>query len=144
MKEDPFGNLCDWGQVLDILDNLVEKEELTQCQQGLIRILRFKGNWRLREEVLKRVGDIQTSSDALVLQVIDILADDNVYFDARILAGNALMQLMKRFESGFSYDVADELKKVIEKLRSTPQPPIFDEVLKELSVKAGIPEMLEN
>ena len=39
---------------------------------------------------------------------------------------------------------ADELQKVLEKLRSTPQPPFFDEALLKLSKKADLFSMLEN
>ena len=95
MKQDPFGNLTDWGPVLDTFEVLADNGRLAECQPGLIRILRFKGNWRLREEVLKRVGKIQTPSRELVLQVLAILSDDNTYYDARIIAGDALVQLLK-------------------------------------------------
>lgn len=144
MKKDPFGNLNDWGPVLEMFDDLAENGGLDACQSGLIRILRYKGNWRLREEVLKRVGEIQRPSDELLLQMLDILADDNIYYDARILAGNALTQLLQSRENGLDNDISDELQKVLEKLRSTPQPPFFDEALLRLSKEADLFSMLEN
>ena len=96
MKPDPFGNLTDWGQVLETLDKLADSGRLAECQPGLIRILRFKGNWRLREELLKRVGEIKTPSRELADQVLSILADDNVYYDARIIAGDALVSTVEK------------------------------------------------
>jgi len=130
--KDPFGNLSDWGRVLDILDNVSDNAKLEECQTGLIRILKFKGNWRLREEVLKRVGSIQSPCDALVFQVLSILADDNIYYEARILATEALIQMLKNAQEGFNRNITTSIQKVIDRLRRTLQPNIFDNSLKKL------------
>ena len=110
----------------------------------MIRILRFKGNWRLREEVLKRVGEIQTPSDELVYQVLSILADDNIYYDARILASDALIQILKNVQDGFDGEINMSARKVTERLRTTPHPPIFDNALKKLYSEIGLLSTLEN
>lgn len=144
MKHDPFGNLCDWGPVLELFDELAENGKLAECQPGLIRILRYKGNWRLREEVLKRTGEIQTPSDELVCQVLNILADDNIYYDARILASDALIQLLKNVQGGIYGEINKEVRNVAEKLKIIPQPPFFDKALKKLCSEIGLPSTLEN
>jgi len=137
MKHDPFGNLTDWGPVLDIVAELAEKGDLSGCQPGLIRILRHKGNWRLREEVLKHIGQIQNPSNELLRQVLAILDDDNLYYDARILAGSALVQLMRHVRTDEEAAITGQARKVIAKLVSTPQPPFFNRALKDLSVAVG-------
>ena len=129
MKHDPFGNLTDWGTVLDIFEELANSGRLAECQPGLIRVLRFKGNWRLREAVLMRIGEIQDPSKDLFLQVLTILTDDNIYYDARVIAGDALVALLKNVDAGAYDDLADAARKVVEKLKRTPQPPFFDEAL---------------
>ncbi len=144
MKQDPFGNLTDWGAVLDLFDELRENGNLSECQPGLVRILRYKGNWRLREEALKLIGKIHHPSDELISQVIAILADDNIYYDARILAGEALMQLVKNANNGVAGCIGMEVRKITEKLRSTPQPPFFDNALKNLNAEAGLPNVHDN
>ena len=144
MKKDPFGNLTDWGQVLDTFGELADSGRLAECQPGLIRILRFKGNWRLREEVLKRIGEVKAPSRELVLQVLGILADDNTYYDARIMAGDALVQLLKNGIDDSPEDLTSTARKIVQKLKSTPQPPFFDEVLDRLHCEAGVPCALEN
>ena len=144
MNHDPFGNLTDWGTVVEILDELTDNGKLAECQLGLIRILKYKGNWRLREEVLKRVGEIQTPSDELVYQVLSILADDNIYYDARILASDALIQILKNVQDGFDGEINMSARKVTERLRTTPQPPIFDNALKKLYSEIGLLSTLEN
>ena len=144
MKQDPFGNLTDWGPVLDTFDELADNGRLAECQPGLIRILRFKGNWRLREEVLKRVGEILTPSKEMVLQVLAILADDNTYYDARIIAGDALVQLLKNGPADSHEELTSAAKKLVDKLKSTPQPPFFDEALDRVHCEVGVAYALEN
>ncbi|MBR9987054.1 MAG: hypothetical protein KFF68_14215 [Desulfosarcina sp.] len=144
MKQDPFGNLTDWGPVLDTFDELADSGRLAACQPGLIRILRFKGNWRLREEVLKRVGEIQTPSKEMVLQVVAILADDNTYYDARIIAGDALVQLLKNGPADSHEELTSAVRKLVDKLKSTPQPPFFDEALDRVHSEVGVAYPLEN
>jgi len=108
---------------------------LAECQPGLIRILKYKGNWRLREEVLKRVGEIQNPSDELVFQLLSMLDDDNIYYDARVLAGDALTQLAKNVQGGLDNEINISVRKVAEKLITTPQPPFFDKTLKRLCLE---------
>lgn len=128
MDKDPFGNLLEWGAVLDQLNELEQKDGLADCQAGLIRILRFKGNWRLRETVLKLIPKIETPETRLCEAVLNIIMDDNVYYEARILASEALQQLIEHCRSRrkdremlSQVPVADHLNL----LMKTPQPPIF-------------------
>jgi len=144
MKTDPFGNLTDWGPVLDTLADLTDTGNLSQCQPGLVRILRYKGNWRLREEVLKCIGVIQGPSKDLLYQVLSLLDDDNIYHDARIMAGKALMQLLKNNQDGIGQDIYDRTRRVVEKIKSTPQPPFFENAVDQLYAELAIPDALEN
>lgn len=144
MPHDPFGNLIDWGQALGTFDDLADNGRLAECQPGLIRILRFKGNWRLREEVLKRVGEIQTPSRELVLQVLATVADDNIYYDARIIANDALIQLLQNASADAHAELSAATRKLLEKLKSTPQPPFFDQALDRLRGQVGAPCTMEN
>ena len=144
MKHDPFGNLRDWGPVLELFDELADSGQLGPYQPGLIRILRYKGNWRLREAVLMRVGEIETPSSELVLEVLSILADDNIYYDVRILAGDALTKLLKNVRDGFNGNIRMSVQKVAERLRRTPQPIIFDNALRKLYSEIGLVATLEN
>ena len=137
MKQDPFGNLLDWGHALELIAELAENATLGECQPGLIRILRYKGNWQLREEVLKRISEIQNPSDELVFQVLAILADDNIYYDARILAGEAMIPLIKGLQDDSGGAIDKEIQKVVEKISSIPQPPFFDKALKRIRSELG-------
>ncbi|HPA15931.1 MAG TPA: hypothetical protein PKV75_11780 [Desulfobacterales bacterium] len=143
MKHDPFGSLSNWGKVLDLLEELANNNQLASCQTGLIRILRYKGHWRLREEVLKRIGRIQAPSNELIDQLLSILADDNIYYDVRILAGNAMIQLLKSVRNSFCGEINKEIRKVVEKLKRTPQPPFLEETLDRLHIEVNLPNRLE-
>ena len=144
MQGDPFGNLVNWGEVLDRFDELANGGQLDEYQPGLIRILRFKGNWRLREEVLKRVGGIQIPTQELISEVLSILADDNVYYDARVMAGDALIDLLKNINAGQTDEIAWGVRKVVEKLMDTIHPPFFDNALGRLHEELIAPYALEN
>ncbi len=144
MTDDPFGNLRDWGPALELLDELAKSGNLAKCQRGLVRILRYKGNWRLREEVLDRIGGIGSPSHELVGQILTILADDNIYYDARILAGKALINLLKNSQNGLHQDLIPEIGKVIEKLNRSPQPPFFYKTIKKLDSEIELSGSMQN
>ncbi len=144
MKDDPFGNLRDWGPVLELLDELTRNGKLAECQHGLVRILRYKGNWRLREEVLKRIGGVSSPSSELVNQTLTIFKDDNIYYDARILASNALIQLLHNNPGGLPGDFIREIRKVVDKLIKLPQPPIYANAIEQLDSEISTPGAVNN
>ncbi len=132
MAHDPFGNLQEWGSVLECLENLHGTGRLAECQRGLIRILRFNGNWRLREEVLNRLHQIESPTEDLIEEVFEIVADAEIYYEARILASKALSHLIKNRRRLSGYAFCLETQSVIEKLESllrTTQPPVFHNAL---------------
>lgn len=132
MQQDPFGNLMDWGPVLDRLEEFEDKQLLADNQPGLIRILKYKGNWRLREEVLRRISQIENPCEKLIQQVLAILADDNLYYDVRILASNALIELLQNTHDGFHSEMSKAVKQVVDRLMAVPQPPNLDRALNSL------------
>lgn len=132
MQPDPFGNLKDWGPVLERIYKLAEDGNLQECQPGLARILRYRDNWKLREETLSRIGKINSPDDTLVRQVLDISADENLYFEVRILACETMMEFLKNSANTFDTAIKMELMKTLENLLSCQQPPIFAPALKKL------------
>ena len=132
MQPDPFGNLKDWGPVLERIYKLADDGNLQECQPGLTRILRYRDNWKLREETLSRIGRINSPDDALVRQVLNISADENLYYEVRILACETMMEFLKNSANTFDTAIKTEMLKTVENLLSSPQPPIFEPVLKKL------------
>lgn len=136
MQPESFGNLQDWGPVLDQLRQLTHEGKLGDHQSELIRILRYQGNWRLREETLHRISAIEQPSNALIEQVLHIIADKNLYFEVRILACQSIIQLLKRRGHPFDAIISDAIIGTLEKQLATPQPPIFTDALRQLSSEA--------
>lgn len=132
MKSDPFGNLRDWGPVLELVCQLADEDNLSECQHGLTRILRYRDNWRLREETLKRIGKIENPDDALVRQVLNIIDDENLYYEVRILACETMEELLDNACDKFDAPLEMEVLKTVEILLSTQHPPIFEPALKKL------------
>lgn len=134
MKSDPFGNLRDWGPVLELVCKLADEGNLGEYQHGLTRILRYRDNWRLREETLMRIGKIENPDDALVHQVLNIIADENLYYEVRILACETMEELLQNGFDKFDATLETEILKTVENLLSTSaqHPPIFEPALKKL------------
>ena len=132
MQPDPFGNLQDWGHAMELLTTLSESGELNECQPGLARILAFQGNWRIREETLKRLRYIQNPSNELIRQVINIIADANLYYEMRIIACQAIEELLSRNHHPYYASMQTILLQTLEAQLSIPQPPIFKQALDNL------------
>lgn len=130
MSADLFGNLRDWGPVMDQIAGLTKSKKLDEHQVGLARILRYQENWRLREAVLKAAKDISLPSDEILSQMTEIMMDENIYWEARLLAADALSRLVLKSEKGSSHMPPHYTAKVMEKMNvilNSPQPPIFRE-----------------
>lgn len=132
MQPDPFGNLKDWGPVLELICKLADEENMRECQPGLTRVLRYRDNWKLREETLNRIGKINDPDDALVLQVLNIIADENLYYEVRVLACETMMEFLKNSANTFDTEIKTEILRTVENLLRSQQPPIFEPVLKKL------------
>jgi len=96
MNQDIFGNLREWGVVLERLNDLKQSRKLDEHQEGLTRILRYRENWRLREKVLEYAIEIERPIDKFLTELFNIMIDEDIYFDVRILAANALGYLIPK------------------------------------------------
>lgn len=135
-KGDMFGNLEDWGRLLDTIEELTRENRLHEHQSGLIRILRYKDNWRLREAVLECVGKVEEPRPDLIKEVMKIMSDENMYYDMRILAATALGELMgKSLDDIEAHSIRDQCRTLMRTLLDSPQPPIFHEAI-EISLKS--------
>ena len=116
MSPDIFGNLREWGEVPNQLRQLAESKKLDEHQEGLIRILRYRDNWRLRELVLDVVKSLESPSDELLGALLDIMMDDGVYCEARVLAAHALSQLAGMRQTEGASGQSGNVDQMIEKM----------------------------
>jgi hypothetical protein len=118
MHSDIFGNLMEWGEVLEKLESLRNSKTLDQHQAGLVRILRYPRNWRLREAVLKAIGEVKQPSQELFKETLNIALNEEVYLEARTLAVAALADLMIKDRRIHSKDEITARSRVLEKMES--------------------------
>jgi len=96
MRADIFGNLMEWGGVLEKLEQLRDSKTLDDHQAGLVRILRYPRNWRLREAVLRAIREVNRPTEELLREVLNLALNEEVYMEARTMAVHALADLMTR------------------------------------------------
>ncbi len=135
MKNIIFGNLNDWGIVLEKLEKLSETRELDNCQDELIRLLRFDKNWRLREAAIESLPLVKNPGLNLAREVNSLIKRKDLYYDVRILATDSLEKLATTIVSNKAFD-KDILKQFIQgivkdmdTLLASPEPPKFHDAL---------------
>jgi len=130
-----FGNLNDWGIVLEKLEKLSQTSELDNCQDELIRLLRFDQNWRLREAAIESLPFVENPSLNLAREVSALVKRKDLYYDVRILATDGLEKLAAAIVGNKTFD-KDILKQFIrgivkdmDDLLASPEPPKFHDAL---------------
>jgi hypothetical protein len=132
LDSDTFGNLREWGQVLETLEDLEKAKNLDKRQNGLARILRYGQNWRLLERVLEYAKEIVEPSDELLKEICNIMTSHNFYLDARILAVDALESLVPRMQRDHGGDNRASQTLIIRRMEdilNSSEPPKFQEAL---------------
>lgn len=141
MDSDIFGNLIDWGHVIETLDRLKELKQLDKHQDGLTRILRYRDNWRLRETVLKHIVHLVEPTEELVQEVINITVDEDTYLDLRILAFDTLSHLIPlciKCNDTKGRNLVEIAIENMNKLLNSPQSQIFHEAVHLSSSKPQV------
>jgi len=119
-------DLNDWGNVLDRLSAIKKNGHLEHWQGELVRMLKHRGNWRLREAALVAARQIEKPAAPLVAEILNTILDDNLYCEARVLACTTLMKLME----GRANDKIGDLSPStvaghLRAIAAVPQPPLL-------------------
>jgi hypothetical protein len=138
MRRDDFGSLRDWGRVMDRLEMLRDGGVLDEHQAGLARILRYRSNWRLREAALEAIQYVKEPSDELLKVVLDIVTDEGLYRDVRVLAALSLEGMFEKRQmqgggggSGVPSEIVERTRGVLEQSGTSV---LLDAVRKSLAV----------
>jgi hypothetical protein len=134
MTGDIFGNLREWGDVPDQLAQLTQSGTLDDHQEGLMRLLRYRHNWRLREMALEAVQNLKSPTDRIISEVLAIVMDEGLYCEVRMLAAKSLGVVLSKSATPFSSDGRVIRCQVIQKmsmLLDSPQRPVIAGVLRE-------------
>ncbi|MEE4362659.1 MAG: hypothetical protein V2J08_01935 [Desulfotignum sp.] len=137
MENNVFGNLMDWGAVLEKLERLSRTGELGYCQDELIRLLRFDHNWRLREAAIEALPFVENPGLDLAQEVLLVIKRRDLYYDIRILATDSFEKMARAMVKNPDID-KDQLQafftaaiKDLNALLSSPEPPIFYTALQQ-------------
>ena len=132
---DLFGNLTEWGRVLEQLEELKTADSLEDHQAGLVRILRYRDNWRLREWVLQAVRNMKHHSREFIQAIVAILLDEELYQEVRILAAEGLGAWL-RIKSSSTAESTPELElhvvECLQKVLTSPQPPVIHQAIRRV------------
>lgn len=133
MKRDGLRDLEQWGRVLEQLEEWKRAGQLDSHQDDLLWLLRFRGNWRLREAALEMMPSLRTPDPELIRTACAILMDENVYDAARILAAEAVTALLPGSGGARSCgEVAAEVRERIHTLLESPQAPVLHVALRRV------------
>lgn len=132
MRGDPFENLREWGAVLDELRKRAVGGTLDEIQPVLVRLIRYRDNWRLREEGMRAAARVTRPDGELLRALLAVASDPELYVDARILAVRGVAELVVRHPSaGLPDDVdPDEVLAVLREQLSRPEPPVLHRAVK--------------
>ncbi len=131
-----FGNLNDWGQVLEKLKKLSASRELGNCQDELIRLLRFDRNWRLREAAIESLPFVENPGVNLAKEVLSLIKRKDLYYDVRILATDGLEKLAPHIVNNNASDKSIlkpfilEIISDMDALLAAPEPPKFHDAVR--------------
>lgn len=129
---DIFGDLREWGQVLRQIEQLRLAGQLDEHREGLIRVLRYRYNWQLRQAALRAVRDVKRPSKSLFDVLLGIVTDEQSDLETRLLACDAVRHSISRYssrqEAGGSR--AEALDRAGEFL-AVPQPPVLREAVEQ-------------
>ena len=120
--------------MIETLQRMKEKGKLDEAQPGLIRLIRYPDNWRLREQALLAAREVTQPNSALLGEIATVLMDSNTYADVRILAARALGDLagrdrQSRPPEGLS---PDDILVILKGQLATPEAPVLHHVVEEV------------
>lgn len=126
--DNSLDNFQEWERVLDTLEKIRTRGDLHHYQDDLIRLLKYRGNWRLCEAALKAIQQIKRPTAPLASEVLNIVMDDNLYYEVRALACrtlNGLIRHCKSSSNGCQTLTRLPIVKHLKALTAVPQPPIL-------------------
>jgi hypothetical protein len=135
MQRDDFGNLEEWGRVLTRLEQLTRDGGLDAHQPGLVRLLRYPDNWRLREAALEACRTLRDPTEPLVSAVLRIMIDGGLYHEVRVLAAEALTQLLpatRRSALGRNRALEGQVIEQMHALLDAPHPPVLHQAIRRV------------
>ncbi len=132
MKKDLFGNLRDWSEVLETLERLRRERLLDEHQGELSRLLRYQGNWRLRQQALYCALEITQANDVLIAEVLHVLVEPDSGLEMRQLAARVVGRLLiRRQKQKSSFFDPTKVRQTLEDMLNQPEAPVLHEAIRD-------------
>lgn len=125
MIYDIFGDLQEWGRVLDQVRRTREDGTLDRHQSGLTRLIRYPYNWQLREAGLRAAAELKRPTDDVLRAAVQVLADEEADLETRTLAGHAVSRMLRNGDAHISDTARSEAIESIDDLLSKQGPPVL-------------------
>ncbi|OPY82056.1 MAG: hypothetical protein A4E65_00984 [Syntrophorhabdus sp. PtaU1.Bin153] len=122
----------DWRISLDKLLELKNASVLDEHQRYLCGILRYGGDWRIKERALEYAADIQKPTDDLLEDICAVMTNRNTSINLRILAADALRVLVPRkMRRTMAYPVfrGTSVLRVMKDMLKAPEVPALREAI---------------
>ncbi len=142
MSYDVFGDLREWGRVLDQVRRMREDGTSGQHQAGLARLARYPYNWRLRQAALCAMAELKQPCEEVLRAALGILADEGGDLETRVLAGMALCGMLNGCES-IGDDAHGEAAASIAELSAKPQPPVLQAYVRKAQALLPVNQVVE-
>lgn len=128
-------NLEEWGRVLEELDHLRRDRTLDRHQNEILRLLRYRDNWRLREAALEALRDVQKPFEPVVEETCRIMMNEELYYQVRVLAAEALAAMGERLATSrepHSAELRRQIGQRMQELLDSHQPPILHQAVRRV------------
>lgn len=128
MCRDVFGNLREWENIPEQVQLLSRDRTLDEHPGELVRLLRYEGNWKLRELALRALTNLKAPSSEVITEVVNIIRSGEVYWETRVLAIEALRGLFEKEDAWRGTARRELARSVFERLQSlvpSPEPPVL-------------------
>lgn len=134
MERDTLGNLEQWGRALEQLDEWKRAGQLDGHQVDLLWLLRFRGNWRLREAALEMLASLHVPAPELICQACDIMMNESLYREVRILAAEAVTAMLSSDQNPGAPmgALAGEVRQRMHALLESAEPPVMHLALRRV------------
>lgn len=135
MHRNGFGNLEEWGRVLERLSEMTRDGRIDEHQDELAVLLRYRDNWRLREAALESIRAVRRPREPLIRELCAILMNEGLYHQVRVLAAEALAVALDRLAASAEtapVQLQRDIREQMHELLDSGQPPVIHQAARRV------------
>lgn len=121
---DIFGDLREWGTILNKLDRLTQTGNLEKHQRGLVRLLRYRFNWQLRLAAIQAAATLRAPSPEVADALLRVVGDEYSELGTRVSASDAVCDVMRTLNaSSWPEEIEESIRTFTDSFLGGPQSP---------------------